>query len=103
VNISHGIKWHYLKDLIDGVRTKEAALVFVVTEREFEHYRGQRYQLKTREGYCRQPIPAEYSVKQFVMLLTVTHVKMLVEDLPDLSTLLQAKADLSCLMVPLHH
>jgi hypothetical protein len=69
---------------MDGVYTKEVALVFVVTEQEFEQYREQRYLLKTREGYRRQPIPAEYSVKQFVMLLTVTNVKMLVDDLPDL-------------------
>jgi hypothetical protein len=40
--------------------------------------------LKTGEGYGRQSIPAEYSVKQFVMLLTVTNVTMLVKDLPDL-------------------
>jgi hypothetical protein len=42
VNISHGVKWPYLKELMDGVHTKEVALVFVVTEQEFEQYREQK-------------------------------------------------------------
>jgi hypothetical protein len=46
---------------LGGVRIREVALLFVVREQEFESYREQGYQLKTREGFRTKAIPTDCS------------------------------------------
>jgi hypothetical protein len=84
VNKKHGVRWAYLKEMIDTVlpedAVKKVALIFVVTEREFGAYQEQKYLNKGGKTMRKTEIPREYAVVQYALNYSVEAF-----NLPDVS------------------
>lgn len=90
INREHGVKWYYLRQMMDACGTKLAALMFVCTDEEAPSFPKQRMELKvpkkrneTVQHALVRPIDAGYNVVQCVLSLPMSCLKRLPEPEPE--------------------